>query len=328
MVAQVETMAAVGQMPWKGLGVEVNNKMLPEQMLKAAKCDWTVSLREMAYKNSKGVWVKDDSKRKLVRDSDDHPLTTCGTTWKPVQNRESADFFKKFVVAGHMSMEHMGSLDHGRYLWALANINKDFCLGKEDEIRNYLLMIQPHVQGKAMVFKFLSIRQWCWNTLGYLLGSHIGRKGVVGAGFRMSHAVKFDDHTKKKAEIALGLAVAQTGELKEAVTLLSKKKASKEKVEEYFCEVLQFDPKTADKKKDGEVKEPRALPLLRNALTHSPGQQLPSALGTWWGALNAVTYVVDHEIGNDRSTAMRTAWLGSKARLKQQALELAIKRAA
>jgi phage/plasmid-like protein (TIGR03299 family) len=324
MVAQIESMAAVGKMPWAGLGVEVSNNMSPEQMLKAAKCDWTVSLRKTAYKNTKGVWVEDPSKLKLVRDSDDFPLTTCGTSWKPVQNTEVADFFKKFVTSGHMTMEHMGSLDHGRYLWALANINQSFTLGKEDAIKNYLLLIQPHVQGRAMVFKFMSIRQWCWNTLGLLLGTGVGRKGVIGNGFRMAHSMKFDDKMRSKAEEALGFAVKQTTELKEAVTLLSKKKVTAQKVEEYFCEVLKFDPKKADKKKDGGIKEPRMLPLLRTALVQSPGAQLGTAQGTMWGAYNAISYVSDHELGRSRDTALRNAWLGHLATVKKQAFELAI----
>lgn len=324
MTAAIETMAHASDMPWAGQGVKVSNKMTPEQMLKAAKCNWTVSLRPTAYKNKAGVWTEDNTNLKLVRDSDDRPLTTCGTKWKPVQNAESADFFKKFVTSGHMSMEHMGSLDHGRYLWALANINKTFTIGKEDEVKNYLLMIQPHVKGKAMVFKYMSIRSWCWNTLAYLLGDKVGRRGVIGNGFRMPHSVRFDDHTKKLAELALGLAAKQTDELKEAVTLLANKKATNQQVEDYFCKVLQFDPKTAAKKKDEEVKEPRMLSQLRDALEHSPGHQAATAQGTWWGAVNAITYVVDHELGRDRSTALRTAWLGSNARLKQRALTLAV----
>lgn len=319
--AYVETMASANSMPWEGQGVKVSNKMTPAEMLKAAKCDWRVTLRPLAFKNKAGEWVEDKVSRKLVRETDDYPLTTCGMKWKPVQNSESADFFKKFVAEGRMSMEHMGSLDHGRYLWALANINKDFTIGKEDEVKNYLLMIQPHVKGKAMVFKYMSIRTWCWNTLSYLLGGRVGRKGVIANGFRMPHSVEFNDRTKKLAEIALGLAAKQTDDLKDAVTLLAKKRATVKQTEDFFCEILQYDPK------DEETREPRMLSQLRNALTHSPGHQLASAQGTWWGAVNAVTYVVDHELGRDRSTALRTAWLGANARLKERAMALAVNHA-
>jgi hypothetical protein len=62
-------------------------------------------------------------------------------------------------------------------------------------------------------------------------------------------------------------------------------------------------------------------------LVNAPGAELPTALGTMWGALNAVTYVVDHAEGRERSTALRSAWLGTRANLKRRAFDLAIKRA-
>jgi phage/plasmid-like protein (TIGR03299 family) len=316
-----------GIVPWLGSGNKVANNMTPEAMLKAAKCDWTVSLRETAFKNAKGEWVLDKTKMKLVRDSDGTPLTTCSPRWNPVQNADAAGFFKKFVTEGKMSMEHMGSLAGGKYLWALANIGKDFDIAKDDQVRNYLLMIQPHVQGKAMVFKFMSARAWCWNTLAYLLGGHIGKKGTIGHGFRMTHSLKFDDAMKKRAAEALGLAVKQTEEMKTATLLLAKKKATTEQVEEFFCEVLKFDPKDKENtmKKDGTPREPLLLPKFREALALSPGQHLASAKGTWWGAVNAVSFVVDHSTGRtDDGTSLRSAWMGNKSRLKARAMELAL----
>ena len=45
--------------------------------------------------------------------------------------------------------------------------------------------------------------------------------------------------------------------------------------------------------------------------------------GTWWSALNAVTYYADHVAGRDRNAALRSAWFGSKATMKRNALDLA-----
>jgi hypothetical protein len=40
-----------------------------------------------------------------------------------------------------------------------------------------------------------------------------------------------------------------------------------------------------------------------------------------------VTYTVDHNEGRERSTAMRSAWLGTAAGMKRRALDLALDRA-
>lgn len=321
MTAAVETMAYKGEVPWHGLGNKVTNNMSPKQMLKVAGLDWTVSKQSLTMPNGKQV----PNQFALWRDTDKQFLSIVGKVYKPVQNEEALDFFKKFIKAGHMEMETAGSLWNGRFIWGLARIGSDFKLGKEDEVRGYLLVMQPHIRGRAMVFQFTPIRVVCWNTLTFALGSNL--HGGQGA-FRMPHSMKFDDKVKKAAEEALGLSTEQQQEFKEAATLLSKKRAKPADVEDYFCEILKFDPKEADKKKDGEIKVPRILPKFQAALTYAPGQQLNTAKGTWWGAYNAVSYVFDHQVGKERSTALRNAWIGKGAKMKRRALDLALDKAA
>lgn len=328
----VETMAWTGETPWHGLGHKVSNNLTPAQMLKAAELDWKVEKRKLFVPSMAGGHIEVPHKFALVRDKDERPLTIVGATYKPVQNEVSMDFFKKFVLAGHMKMETAGSLHNGQYIWVLARIGADFKLGKEDEVRGFLLLCNPHVFGRAMVIKFTPIRVVCWNTLSWALGADLTGRGSTGS-FRMPHSIEFTDAVRKKAEEALGLAKEQMNQFKEAATLLTKRKAAPNEVEDFFCEVLKFDPTKARKKAARTKKavdaviEPRMLPKLRLALQYAPGAQMMTAAGTWWGAVNAVTYVVDHEIGRDQSAALRTAWLGQKAALKKRAVELAIQRA-
>ena len=62
---------------------------------------------------------------------------------------------------------------------------------------------------------------------------------------------------------------------------------------------------------------------ILDAILDSPGSDLPSARGTWWGALNGVTYAVDHQLGKSEDTRLTSAWFGQRASLKQHALNLA-----
>lgn len=340
MTDAVETMAWTGETPWHGLGFEVSNKLTPQQMLKAAKLDWKVEKRPLFYPGKDGEMVQVKDKFALVRDKDHAQLSVVGSTYKPVQNERSFEFFKKFVMAGHMNMETAGSLHGGQYIWALARIGKDFKLAGGDEVRGFLLLSSPHVLGKAMVIQFTPIRVVCWNTLSWALGSNL--KGKAGA-FRMPHSIEFTDAVAEKAELALGLAQESMDQFKDQATHLSKKKATDKQVEAYFADVLGWTKekqaeaakkkaerakkKKLDDEADAFFGEPRMLPKLRLALQQAPGADMQSARGTWWGALNAVTYVVDHEIGRDQSASLRTAWLGAKAALKRRAVDLAMARA-
>ena len=55
-----------------------------------------------------------------------------------------------------------------------------------------------------------------------------------------------------------------------------------------------------------------------------PGADLKTSAGTWWGAFNAVTYYYDHVAGTDQDKRLTSAWFGSAATRKRQALDLAV----
>lgn len=315
MAHKVETMAFAGDVPWHGLGFPVKDTLTPDQMMRAAKCDWTVSKKPIKFANN-GHDHEVDGSYALIRDTDNRVMSLVGDKYKPVQNSEMFDFFKKFTKAGHMKMETAGSLWDGKFVWALARIGKDFKVLGKDDVQSYLLILSPHALGYALVMQYTPIRVVCWNTLNFALGASL--KGGKGA-FRMPHIRSFADNVSR-AEQALGLAVKQNDEFKDAATFLAKAKAKPFDVVEYFYRVL-------DVNKEDIKKEPVALPKFQAALERAPGQQLITAKGTWWGALNAVTYVLDHGEAKERQTGLKNAWLGNYANIKRRALSLALESA-
>lgn len=321
MSHELESMAWTGETPWHGLGNKVSGNLTPKEMLRAANLNWKVEKKRLVVE---GTRTKVPDRYALVRSTDKSILSVVGSHYKPVQNEVAADFFKKFVKAGHMSMETMGSLHSGRYIWALARINKDFSIGRgsnADEVRGYLLLLSPHLFGKALILLLTPIRVVCWNTLQLSLG----RAG--DSRFSMPHSMEFNEEARKAAEMALGLSQQQMDEFEDAARLLAKKMAKPKAVELYFNEVLEFDPTEAVKLKDGGIREPKMLVGFRDALVSAPGHDLKTAEGTWWGALNAVTATVDHATGRVRDTALATAWAGYTSVIKRRAFDLAIERA-
>ena len=338
MAHQVETMAWANEEPWHGLGVEVPATLTPLEMQEAAGLDWTVSKRP-SYTIDAPEWSEDvgliqaDKTFHIVRDSDNQILSHCGRDYIPIQNEDVFKFFKRFTEAGHMTMETAGSLKNGGEIWGLAKISEDFELVGEDQIKGYLLINQPHIVGRSMIIKLTPIRVVCNNTLTFALGS-------AGASFRIPHVRAFGDEAIRAAEEALGLSGERMAEFREAATFLTKKKAKHSDFLEYVGEVYQ-PTMIADYRRDQELKAQGKIigelpPLVENfnkypslaveALKHAPGASLKSSRGTWWGALNAITYVEDHLHESEiPGNTLHSAWFGAAANRKSRALDLAVK---
>lgn len=326
MAHLVETMAYAGAVPWHGLGVPVEADLTPIEMMQAADLDWTVSKRP-AYTLNESEWHEGvgvmpvDGHHFITRDSDNSILSHCGDDYVPIQNEEIFDFFKKFTEAGHMTMETAGSLKSGSEIWGLAKISSDFQLPGGDEVKGYLLINQPHLCGKAMTIKFTPIRVVCNNTLTVAL-----RDG--GAAFRMPHIRAFDEDVRQAAEEALGLSKARRVEFQKQAEFLASKQFTGETVANFVAELYQKDL-FVEKAKDPELimreKFTRTADMVMTAIDQSPGATLKAAKGTWWGALNGVTFVEDHQRrGQETGNAMHSAWFGAGAARKGKALEKAI----
>ncbi len=330
MVAAVETMAYAGEVPWHGLGVKVENTMTPEEMLEAAGLNWTVSKRP-AYTISKPTWSEDvgiiqaEGNHFIVRDKDNKVLSPCGEDYVPFQNADTFRFFKKFVSNGEMKMETAGSLKDGQDIWGLAKLQSKFELPGGDKIEGYLLIDSPHVSGKALTIMFTPIRVVCSNTMALALN-------MDGKRFRVLHLQAFDDEIMKAAEEALGISEAKMEEFKEQASFLSKKQAKPIDVQKFIAEL--FQPSLLIDRAKQEVANDvplvhefnRTAEQVHDAIALSPGADLQSAKGTWWGALNGVTYVMDHTKRQSERVlggALYSSWLGPNAATKRRALDLA-----
>ena len=336
MAHAVETMAYAGEVPWHGLGVKVEDNLTPDEMLVAAGLDWTVSKRhlfthsEPSVDNSKEVIPVNDY-YVLVRDSDNKTFGPCGPKFVPSQNADAFKFFEKFTSVGDMSMDTAGALKGGEQVWGLAKINDGFTLPGDDRVLGYLLVSVSHKWGKANEIRFTPIRVVCNNTLTYALADK------TRPSFKMPHLTALDAEVFKSAEEALGIAGDRMKDFKESAEFLSSKNYTSQNVVSYISEL--FQPELLEQQKNIEkmsdikaiatrqsmVDEFKRIPaMVHQALEEQPGANLKSSKGTWWGAANAVTFIVDHKWGHDRDAALHNAWFGGRASLKQKAISKAV----
>lgn len=310
-ILQIETTASVGSSPW-GIGEIVSNDLTPQQMMQKAGCDWRVE-KVPTYADFNGEKIPTGMEA-LVRDSDNKVLTQVGGNWEPCQNETAFEFFNEYCLEGGMEMDTAGSLKGGKMVWALAKIKESFDVLKGDQIDSYLLFSNPHEYGKSIDIRFTPIRVSCMNTLAMAL------KGTAVTGAKINHRKVFDaNHVKT----TLGLAHQKFAQYKELSQFLASKKFSAESLIQYYNEVF---PRTYQGKNPPVVTELKDLTSngqkAFEVLDSQPGAEF--AKGSWWQALNSVTYLTDHVMGREADSRMTSAWFGANQNRKQSAVSKAI----
>ena len=303
-------MAFVGETPWHGLGKRVPNDVSPEQMLKAANLDWSVSKKQLFF-NSEGGLVPTKAQA-LVRSTDNKVLTVVSDNWNPVQNLEAFEFFNDFVHAGDMEMHTAGSLKGGKMVWAMAQIKDSFTLFGGDKVEGYLLFSNPHEFGRSIDVRFTPVRVVCNNTLSLSLDQEAQRSVRVG------HRVEFNANEVKKA---LGIASDKLKTYKEMAEFLGSRPFSVENMLNYYNEVF---PLTSGSNEDEVIYETlsgQAKNCVDNLQTQ-PGAEY--AEGSWWQVFNAATYVTDHIHGRNADNRLHSQWYGQNQLRKIKAAEKAV----
>ena len=308
MAHHVQTMAYVGAEPWHGLG----NSLVPHQPLEvgqqAAGMDWHIE-------SSPGRFVKGSAtlhsfpEQVVLHRSDSHtPLAVVSTRFQVVQPREILEFYRDLTQVSGFALETAGVLKGGKKFWALAKTGQSALLKGNDRVNGYLLLATACDGTLATTAQFTSVRVVCNNTLHIALGDNDGA-------VKVSHRTLFDAQSVKRQ---LGIAVSSWDGFMTRMKALAERKVTDAQAEAFLNRVLAASGvvPTTDK----------ALKALLEMYRTGQGADLPSAHGTAWGLVNAVTGYVDHH-KRARSVDHRldSAWFGPGAQLKQAAWDEAVK---
>ena len=293
--------------PWHGLGVPVHDDMTPIEMMKAAGLDWTVKKVE-SFVEHNGEQIP-TGQQALVRETDGKILTNVGGNWNPCQNETAFEFFNDFVKAGDMVMDTAGSIHDGKMVFAAADVKDGFTLFGGDEVKGYLLFSNPHQYGKCIDVKFVMTRVVCNNTLSMAL-TEKNQPAV-----RLSHRNEFDASVVKEL---LGISHTRVQQFKEAADFLGSERYTDEAYIRFLGKV--FGTSSQEDKVLSRTGE-RALEIVET----QPGANFKP--GSWWNALNAVTYITDHELGRSDDARATSSLFGANSRKKLDALDLAVEMA-
>lgn len=326
MSHMIDGMAYAGQAPWHGLGVQLPHTTDADGLLDAANLRWKVHACPVRFKipNEEHTFQTTET-RVLIRDNGPGPenkivLGPCGPQYVPTQNEQSFKFFKALATDKvGLSLEVGGSLDRGRYVWALAKFDDEWKI-MDEEFQNYLLLVSPHIWGRALQIFYTPVRVVCMNTLMMAMS---GRS--VDSAYRHLHLSEFDDRVIADARGVMNLGVQMMDEFRKSAEFLAKIKADEAATAKFFATL--FAPSLVNLDTEDQL----AAPIIQDLITTKNtmvGAQTEAANGSYWGLVNTVTYMFDHVKGNTVDTRLQSAWLGKGAAKKREALDLAMRMAA
>jgi phage/plasmid-like protein (TIGR03299 family) len=281
-----------------------------ETWLRAARLEWKLKRLPVQYLVDGRVRTMDD-RFVLVRDDTHAALSVVSGDYQIVQPKEVLEFYRELMELSGYALETAGALDGGRKVWALArtgNVGSADNGEKKDKLAAYVLLATSCDKTLATTAAFTSIRVVCNNTLFFAMEDiKTGRRPQV----KVSHNLRFDADRVKQD---LGLMDKAWSGFIERVHKMASFHMKPDAASSFFGDLLlQKNGKLLSNKAQREHK------TIIDLFAAAPGQDLPSAKGTLWGAVNAVTYYVDHVRSGSPGDRLDSAWFGAGYAMKEKA---------
>lgn len=312
-------MAYVGEKPWHGLGEALPENQSIEEWVRAARLNWEIQMSPVRYVfNDRAMHMP--GRFVLARSDTGAPLSIVSSDYQVVQPKEVLEFYRELVKKRHYTLETAGALDGGRKVWALAKTGlvADVSKNPQDKLGAYVLLATSCDKSLATTACFTSIRVVCQNTLHFAIQDV---KAANRRSIKINHSQRFDiDQIHQD----LGLMEASWECFMEKLNPMADVHLSDAQAKAYFESLLLSEKEREEKKFSG--KKMGEIQQLMSFFKQAPGQSLDTTKNTLWGALNAVTYFVDH-VRNSSSDRLDSAWFGAGNQLKDKAWDIALQSA-
>lgn len=313
-------MAYVGETPWHGLGQRLTAGAGLDAWAEAAGMDYTIKRARVRFArdgrlNAGGMIGAGDlgempGQVVLFRSDTGAPLSVVSDRYQVVQPREVLEFFDEVANATGVVLETAGVLFNGARYWALARVPEAEFSVDGDVMRTYIALASACDGSMATNGRQTDVRIVCNNTM------RAAGMYAKGADFRCTHRSTFRPVEARKALGLDDLAARMTAR-REVIETLARVRIGHVKAERIVTQVLTGAP---DLDEDRQ-RRPRGLDRILSLFNgEAKGADLPTARGTAWGLLNAVTQFVDWE-GTSRTDDARlaSAMWGAGDKLKTQA---------
>lgn len=303
-------LAYLGAVPWHGLGQQITETATIEEVRKAAGMDFTLETAPVQFDttlNGVPLTIPYPDRMAVYRSDNRAPMGLVSKRFQVVQPAEALDFFRDMVAAGGYVMETAGTMRGGSRLFAVAKQAESFDLAGGDHVEARIMFATACDGTMSTTARQMAIRVVCRNTMRAAI------KGWPSAA-AVRHTTKFDaaEMKLKLEKVSKSFAAYAT-----AARAMSERQMT-QAAADAFLKALLPTPQA------GLVQETRTFKRILALFNgEGMGATLPSANGTAWGLLNAVTEYADHHVpARTDLNRQDSGQFGAGDALKTRALEL------
>lgn len=348
---------------WHGLGQVIPPEIAkdPNAIAKLLGAEYIIEARPAFYQLPNGKFVQIPNHVAQVRDDTGDVMSVTSESRYHTENRQPRDIvaaFRDELATNNMEISHASILKGGSLVAVCALLNPDYdiVVGKGDRIRSYVTLSSGYDAKNGTIRTEGRIRVVCQNTWNMAIGESeaegkitrfsASRKVAEGelvdlvAGRAQGDVLVVEDTLINASSVAnLVSGMQKRIQLEQrAYNEMANASMDPADVLRFFADVLEvkvadLEKKHADGRPMVSAKMKGLITTLTNAYHSAPGAAI--AQGSVWGALNAVTHYATHDkpvrdTKGDGEEAARVAsnFFGDAKRLKNRALQLAMKRVA
>jgi phage/plasmid-like protein (TIGR03299 family) len=314
---------SVKEKAWHGLGETVDQYPNSREAIVDAGLDYKVEktklFTEGLLKNEGQVMpvVLVPGYFATMRTDNNAVLGVVGKDYQIVQNRDAFTFFDSIIGSDGIMYETAGALGKGERIFITAKLPGYIKVGNDDLIEKYLFLTTSHDGSGSITAAFTPIRIVCANTLNAAMKN-------------MTNVVKIR-HTSNAAERlrtahkVMGIASRFSDKIGETFNQWVKSPIADPQLKKLIEIAMAPNKEVLGNLKDGKVNalSTQFLNIVEDVYEYAlsnPTQQLPTTMGTLFGAYNAVTgYFQNVRKFQDEEAKLKSIILGGTAQLRAQA---------
>lgn len=319
---------SVKEKAWHGLGQIVDQFPTSREAIRFAGLDFQVEKTALfTQPNSERMEACEDTaiKKQIpvagyyanMRTDNQTVLGVVGKDYQIVQNRDAFTFFDSIIGGDGIFYETAGALGKGERIFITAKLPDYIRVGEDDIIEKYLFLTTSHDGSGSITAAFTPVRIVCANTLNAAMQN---MTNVI----KIRHTSNAQERLKL-AHQAMGISNRFSVEMEKVLNKWAKVRISDPQLKKLIEIAMAPNREVLGNLRDGKVNALSAQyvniveDVFEYALSNST-QQLPTTLGTVFGAYNAVTgYFQNVRKFKDDEAKVKSILFGGTAQIRTQA---------